>query len=307
MFNARSLLVPRHQSMVKVDPAEWQSIYIPLLSANLYFGFNDKPLATVETLTDLCENHLQLGKVERVDIATRPSGNAHVTCAFVHFSHWDQRSVYLRKKIVDDEKLCINTVGPFRFYDKAMGQTRFITLKVNKTPIEKVDPLAAEQMNIHQLIDNYKRLEAKNSELENKLKEATVRLEEQQKANEYNEKLIGKCREVYEFHRYESQFNETWEEWKQCVMGECSGCEYCEFNCDDMHNDEDNNRDASYAEYQDAIDCDCNPSCGYYGYTRCWENEKTRRIANELNPYDCLGDAENCAIFCIKGYCRLKL
>ena len=197
MYNANDLLIPSPKEYEEIPSSEWQSIYIPVFSSNLHF--NGKPLATAESLTDLCENYLYLGKIERVDIATRPSGNAHVTCAFVHFSHWDGRSAYLRERISSEDQFGtpfrVNTVGPYRIYDITTNQTRYITLKVNKTPIEKVSPLAVEQMNIHQLVDNYKRLEKKNDDLEAKIADLESKL---QKANALIEEFQHEVYDDYE-------------------------------------------------------------------------------------------------------------
>jgi len=59
-----------------------------------------------------------------------------------------------------------------RFYSATNRSfERFITLKVNKAPIAEVSQLDAEQMNIHQLVDNYRRLEAKLAEKDAKIAE----------------------------------------------------------------------------------------------------------------------------------------
>jgi predicted transcriptional regulator len=48
---------------------------------------------------------------------------------------------------------------------------RYITVKINKAPILEVSPIEAEQMNIHQLVDNYKRLQAQLVQKDEKIRE----------------------------------------------------------------------------------------------------------------------------------------
>jgi hypothetical protein len=98
--------------------------------------------------------------------------------------------------------------------------------------------LAAEQMNVHQLVDNYKRLEKKLAELEAKLAEATNLAEDRvnhinaltedlnvaRDLNEHlfieNEKLeddLEACRDFYEEHHDKGGF----EKWLRIATHRC--------------------------------------------------------------------------------------
>lgn len=145
------------------------SIYIPLLPVDIMF--NEKPFNTTDAIADFFENYLCLGKIKRVDIATRPYKTANVKCVFVHFYYWYPGSESLRSLIID--KGAINIAGscPLMLFYSANNpkHSRYITMKQNISPIAEVPALEAEQMNIHQLVDNYKRIEKelqeKNAEI----------------------------------------------------------------------------------------------------------------------------------------------
>jgi hypothetical protein len=151
------------------DNIAFTSLYIPLLPNDIMF--NGKSFNTTDVITDFFENHLCLGKIKRVDIATRPYKTANVKCVFVHFQYWYPGSEQLRCLIV--EKGAINIAGSsptLLFYSETNTKlTRYITLKQNISPISEVPALEAENMNIHQLVDNYKRIEKelqeKNAEI----------------------------------------------------------------------------------------------------------------------------------------------
>ena len=138
---------------------EFTSLYIPMLPTDIMF--NGKHFNTSEIITDFFENYLSLGKIKRVDIATRPYKNSHTTCVFVHFQYWYPGSDELRQLIVNNGFINLAGSSPVLLFTSAKNpkHSRFITLKQNIAPIAEVSPLEAEQMNIHQLVDNYKRIE----------------------------------------------------------------------------------------------------------------------------------------------------
>jgi hypothetical protein len=223
------------------------SLYIPTLSSDLML--NGKPFCTEEAIKHFFENLYLFGKVSRVDIATRPvSSGTHMKCAFVHFEEWYAYGERYRGALLSSE-------GTLRFYDAAFynddgtgqrhrfyspstGQYRFIVVKINRTPIPEIAPLAAEQMNVHQLVDNYKRLEKKLAEMEAKLAEATTLAEDRvnhinaltedlnvaRDLNEHffieNEKLeddVEACRDFYEEHHDKGGF----EKWLRIATHRC--------------------------------------------------------------------------------------
>jgi hypothetical protein len=162
------------------------SLYIPTLSSDLML--NGKPFCSQEAIKHFFENLYFFGEVSRIDIATRPvSSGTHMKCAFVHFSRWSVWGEKYREALLSDGTLKFHdagfynddgTVQQHRFYSQTTGQYRYIVVKINKTPIPEIAPLAAEQMNVHQLVDNYNRLEKKLAEMEAKFAEATTLAED---------------------------------------------------------------------------------------------------------------------------------
>jgi len=142
------------------------SIYIPNLPEDLML--NGRNISNVDGITSLFGFQLPLGRVKRVDIATRPHrSGAHVKCAFVHFESWFPGSENMRIQLATHEG-GVRLYGPHQYHQFYSSTNRsferFITLKINKAPIAEVPELEAEKMNIHQLVDNYHRLEAKLAE-----------------------------------------------------------------------------------------------------------------------------------------------
>jgi hypothetical protein len=143
-----------------VENASWNSIYIPTIPQDISIA--GKSYATIEALTDFFENKAAYGKVKRVDLITKPRGNYTVLAAFVHFDEWYPESNRMRDHLNHP-----NTNGEFRlggYYDNELdsfmsfcgGQknmlARFLTIKINKTPIPEVSPMEASELNIHQLV-----------------------------------------------------------------------------------------------------------------------------------------------------------
>lgn len=158
------------------------SIYIPNLPDDLMFkGYS---VSDENGLKYFFDTEYQLGIIKRIDIATRPTqGGGHVKCAFVHFEQWASNTMSLRMRLAAgyDQKI-YGIYGPDMvgdsFYRKNNAWHGFIVIKMNKSPIHEVPALEAEKMNIHQLVDNYKRLEAKLAEKDAKLAEKDAKLNE---------------------------------------------------------------------------------------------------------------------------------
>jgi hypothetical protein len=155
------------------EAMNFTSIYIPNLPEDLML--NGRKVCSESDLKYLFEFQFPLGVVKRVDIATRPhrNGCGHIRCAFVHFEEWFPFSGKLRMKLAAGGEWRMYGPTPFApFYSSTnRGFERFITLKMNKAPIAEVPALDAEQMNVHQLVDNYKRLEAQLVEKDAKIAE----------------------------------------------------------------------------------------------------------------------------------------
>uniref|UniRef100_A0A6C0JZ21 RRM domain-containing protein n=1 Tax=viral metagenome TaxID=1070528 RepID=A0A6C0JZ21_9ZZZZ len=154
------------------ETMSFTSIYISNLPEDLML--NGYRVSNEDEITYLFEIQFPLGKVKRVDIATRPhSSGAHVRCAFVHFGEWYPFSGRLRMKLATGGEYRMYGPTPFAsFYSSSnRGFERYITLKMNRAPIAEVSALEAEKMNIHQLVDNYKRLEKHLAEKDAKIAE----------------------------------------------------------------------------------------------------------------------------------------
>lgn len=179
------------QSDMTSEQMNFTSIYIPNLPEDLML--NGRSVSNENDLAYFFEHQFPLGVVKRVDIATRPHrSGGHIRCAFVHFEEWNSPfSDGIRWQLANNSELRL--YGPHvqaRFYSAANRSfERFITLKVNKAPIAEVSELDAAQMNIHQLVDNYKRLDAKLVEKD----ETIAKLEQYIK---YLENVSDKRREM---------------------------------------------------------------------------------------------------------------
>jgi hypothetical protein len=166
---------------------DFNSIYIPNLPDDLMIG--GKPFSSESDLTYFFEKQLPLGIVKRVDIATRPnrySAGTHIRCAFVHFESWNLFANGYKYVLARDGEFRLQgDAGRLQFYSSSNPSfRRFITLKINKAPIQEVPPLEAEKMNVHQLVDNYRRLEKQLAEKDAQIAELTAKLAD--KCNRYN-------------------------------------------------------------------------------------------------------------------------
>jgi hypothetical protein len=108
------------------------------------------------------EHMLPMGKVARVDFITRPAkvGDHSVTSAFVHFSAWFDGgyvSQDVRCKLEADGTVRmdggVSPTGYLGFVSSSdPNKARFINLKINRAPIQRVTEIPK---NIHQIINNY--------------------------------------------------------------------------------------------------------------------------------------------------------
>jgi hypothetical protein len=169
------------------ETIDFKSIYIPNLPEDLML--NGYTVSNEVYLKHFFELQFPLGKVKRVDIATRPHHNGiHVRCAFVHFDQWFPFAERLRMKLAAGEEHRLYGPNQYEsFYSSTnRGFERFITLKMNRAPIAEVSALDAEKMNIHQLVDNYKRLEKQLAERDAKIAELERYVKDLQNVCDYN-------------------------------------------------------------------------------------------------------------------------
>ena len=147
------------------DKIQFMSIYIPNLPEDLML--NGRHVTNESELKYFFEMQFPLGIVKRVDIATRPHRTgSHVRCAFIHFEKWHTFADTIRITLVNKGE--IRLYGPYpncNFYSSTNRSfERFITLKINMAPIVEVPALEVENMNVHQLVDNYRRIEKQLAE-----------------------------------------------------------------------------------------------------------------------------------------------
>lgn len=194
---------------------DFNSLYIPNLPEDLML--QGRPVYTEADWTHFFETQFPLGKVKRVDIATRPHrgprarcafvavepdySDSHIRCAFVHFEEWNYNSYNFRQRLASGEAVRLYGTSYAGFYSASNRSfTRFINIKINKTPIAEVPALEAEKMNIHQLVDNYHRIEKQLSEKDARIadleRQLSLEYTHSAKLNERNEYLVklAECR-----------------------------------------------------------------------------------------------------------------
>lgn len=154
---------PTEFARMELAAGEWNSIYIPYLSAQLVL-MNHHNVAhpfLPKYLRDFLEKLLRIGKVRRIDFVDRdvPSSTVPVKAAFVHFEYWydTQTARNLREKL--------NTYGQYRqkgyiykgtrcnFYQANSNYTDgnmrpgYFDIRINHKPIEETEC----DRNVHQL------------------------------------------------------------------------------------------------------------------------------------------------------------
>jgi hypothetical protein len=138
----------------------WNSIYIPTIPQDIML--ENTSCTTIEALTNYFENKVCYGKIKRIDLITKPRGNYTVLAAFIHFDEWYPESKKLHNylnhpKTNGEFKLggyYSNTLNKYvNFYSSQNSlYERFLTVKINKTPIPEISPMEASELNIHQLV-----------------------------------------------------------------------------------------------------------------------------------------------------------
>lgn len=152
-----------------LDRNQWMSLYLKVLPADL--TFNGVDINSTESLTNLIEYGLRLGKVERIDFSKRVNQDGSInTSAYIHMFMWDD--VYGKNcRDAINEEGSVKFMGvidefgnqiPFigKWYN-GVTKKRFLTFKKNINPISASSD---EEMNKDQLLEKCKKLE-KTSEI----------------------------------------------------------------------------------------------------------------------------------------------
>lgn len=141
----------------------WMSIYVPCIPPDMML--DGKPFATIEDITDFFESKLCVGKVKRVDLITKPRGQTHVLAAFVHFDCWYRNSEKMREFMdgpgkgecritgymkQDNEDHVAESRDFYSSQNRSFG--RYLTFKINTSPIAEIAPMDAAELNVHQLV-----------------------------------------------------------------------------------------------------------------------------------------------------------
>ena len=180
--------INKMNSKLELSPSDWNSLYIPILPKDLMLDGIE--LNNEHTLKTYIENKLYLGKVSRIDFITKSSKyDEQAKAAFIHFEYWSdfsndfrnymERNGECKLKGYDFSKSFRNDMERNGEYNdgneygefvssKNPNIKRFITIKINKTPI----PEAVEvPKNIHQILNNYALMEKMIEEQKQRIEE----------------------------------------------------------------------------------------------------------------------------------------
>jgi hypothetical protein len=144
----------------QLSDSDWKSIYIPVIPDQLV-AVNGTVMSVItqDQLTDIIQNQLRIGEVNRIDYVTSEpkEGDQSVKSAYIHFNKWYDNAE------VENLRNELNTKGSKRYYSfgvrpqqysfksydeqKEMYVNRYLVFKINHKPI----PEAPEGLNIHQL------------------------------------------------------------------------------------------------------------------------------------------------------------
>jgi len=162
-----------------LSDSDWKSIYIPIIPEDLV-AVNGTVMSVVtpDQLTDIIQNQLRIGEVNRIDYVTSEpiDGKESVKSAYIHFKSWYDNAE------VESLRNELNTKGSKRYYSfgvrpsqytfksydekKEMYVNRYLVFKINHKPLQE----APEGLNVHQL-------HAANEFLNNLVKEKDEQIE----------------------------------------------------------------------------------------------------------------------------------
>lgn len=160
---------------LELNSTEWKSLYIPYLPKDLVL--DGIAMNTEDALKNYFENHMLIGKVSRVDFVTKQSKiDPTAQAAFVHFENWTiDHGKQFRSFIEEKQEIKLNGYynhqkHRYMYFESNLNKHihRFITVKINKTPIPEVTEVPK---NIHQIINNNILMEKYIEELKQKIEE----------------------------------------------------------------------------------------------------------------------------------------
>ena len=159
---------------LELEEGSWSSLYVRVLPTDLVV--DGVLINNEETLKDLIENKLNLGKVERIDFSERKNHKGMTNrSAYIHFFMWDNMAGSNMRDMIENygsARVCgyYNSEGQYQAF---MGQwhngasfNRFIEFKKNLNPVSKT---TNEEMNKDQLISKCNHYETRVKELFNKV------------------------------------------------------------------------------------------------------------------------------------------
>ena len=180
---------------MNLAPEDWNSLYFKVLPVDL--TFNGNTIDNEETLSQLIECGLGLGKVSRIDFTERKGSNGHVQrSAYVHFYLWNAINGAHARKIIDEQgSITFNglvnpdgTVSPFMGkWFNGVTHKRFLKFKKNINPVSltKVEDMNREQLmhNYNKLLEHQKTMEARLDDFIKKERQELIKLVEDAKSN----------------------------------------------------------------------------------------------------------------------------
>jgi len=167
--------------LLALSPSDWTSIYVPFLPKDLML--DGVMMNTETTISNYFEKVLKIGKVSRVDFVQKASHTDSTAQAiFVHFSSWTMeiggnfRAALTKHNEIKLTGYVSQTFQEHLFVSSSNSRMRrFITVKINHTPIKEV-PIIPK--NMHQIINNYELMEQLIEEQKTKMAEMETKMAE---------------------------------------------------------------------------------------------------------------------------------
>jgi len=182
---------------MNLGPEDWNSLYLKVLPVDL--TFNGNAINNEETLSQLIECGLGLGKVSRIDFTERKGSNGHVQrSAYIHFYLWNAIAGAATRSIIESEGSVVFTgmlnpagvISPFmgKWYN-GVSNKRFLKFQKNINPVSLTK---VEDMNREQLMNNYTKLLEHQKTMEERL-DNFIKNERQELINLIEEAKSNNC------------------------------------------------------------------------------------------------------------------
>jgi hypothetical protein len=161
---------------MQLETNAWNSLYLKVLPVDL--TVNGVDINSEETLKEVIEQQLCLGKVSRIDFTERKGTNGSIQrSAYIHFFLWNATYGADCRKMIDETGTMsysgvVNhdgTLSPFmgKWYN-GVSKKRFLSFRKNINPISSTNP---EEMNKSQLLNNYNKLLEHQQKMEKRLED----------------------------------------------------------------------------------------------------------------------------------------